>query len=891
MQSKTFVVVLSAWLLAVLCTLVSPGLQAQVYSTAGFYAVDGSPRAVQSFNPGWRFYQGDAADAQTPGFDDSQWEAANLPHGLEILGENLSGNRNYQGVAWYRKRFDARPDGANGRVYLYFEAVMGTAEVWVNGQKVAEHFGGYLPFAADVTDALKPDGKHNLVAVKANNAGSKLYPPGQPQGRMDFSYLGGIYRDSYLIFTGPVHATLPVLSDTVAGGGVFAATLDVNGRDAQIEVRTQVVNTASRSANVTVKSILKDAEGKTVAQAEESIELPAGQTRQLTERIQAKNVRLWHPDDPYLHFVQTEIEVDGRLVDSLKTRLGIRLFEMRGPQGLYVNKKPLGKKLVGANRHQDYPYVGNALPNSGQWRDVKLLRAGGCSVIRAAHYPMDPAFYDACDALGVMTTTALPGWHFYNFKDKVFEERVLADARNLVRRDRQVASMLMWEMTINEYPKQPAETMRRMHAITHEEIPFPSVYTVADNEMRDKGGLDIYYNHTDPKVNSFQREYGDGSEVDNWYSQNAYTRVKPEWGEEALTRQSLKQANTLSFLYGNSSTVLGGAIWCGIDHQRGYHPDPFRGGLVDLFRIPRFTYYLYKSQYDPGFEIPGAGNAAMVFIAHENTQVSGQDIVVYSNCEQVRLTFLGKEIATLDPVSTGQKSKLLQPPFIFKNVFNFYDIRKAGDKRSTQEALMVAEGLIDGKVVARHERPYGERTTGLKLELDDLGVDLVADGADFVPVRASVIDQFGNKKVLASEYVHFVVEGPAEVIGGAINHANPKRTERGVATALIRAGTQPGSITIKAYCQGLESAEITIESKRPGMRLALDAEYAQASRKRVNEGVVVIKQAGAANSDLPTDVKTLQAELEKVHLELIGKDQDIMELKAQLGASTTNPSP
>jgi len=212
------------------------------YSTAGFFAVAGSPRQVFNFNPGWRFSKGDAARAEAVSFNDAAWEIVNLPRGLEISAENASGMRNYQGPAWFRKHFRL-PAGMQGkRVVLYFEAVMGKVEVWVNGQKVARHFGGYLPFAADISQAVLGAGKENIVAVRADNSDDPNYPPGKPQDQLDFTYLGGIYRDVYLIGTAPLHVTHDVLSDTVAGGGVFAGVKDVNGASADLEIRTEVVN-------------------------------------------------------------------------------------------------------------------------------------------------------------------------------------------------------------------------------------------------------------------------------------------------------------------------------------------------------------------------------------------------------------------------------------------------------------------------------------------------------------------------------------------------------------------------------------------------------------------------------------------------------------------------
>ncbi len=867
--------VLSLMVFAVGCA-VARTAKAKQFSTAGFCAVEDSPREVFNFNPGWRCYKGDVTGAEQIDFDDSRWEAADLPHGLEIHGENASGGRNYQGIAWYRKQFTS--DANDGRTFLYFEAVMGKAEVWVNGTKVAEHFGGYLPFATDITNHVNDEGRLNIVAVKADNSDSPLYPPGKPQGNLDFTYLGGIYRDTYLIQTGAVHVTLPELSETVAGGGIFVATLDVDENAARMVVCTEVRNTLSKPLQLTVRHTLENAEGNTVLTVEDLVELKGGQSRQLSKQFTAKNVHLWHPDDPYLHFVKTEILSNGRVVDSMRTRIGIRLFEMRGADGFYVNKKFIGKKLVGANRHQDYTYVGNALPNSGQWRDVKLLRKGGCNVIRAAHYPLDPAFYDACDEFGMLVTTANPGWQFFNFDDPVFEQRLYEDTRALVRRDRHVASMFLWETAINETPKQPGHVMNRMHQIAHEEYPFPGLFTVADCDEAEKGGLDTTYHGSNRDIPSFTREYGDGGEVDNFYSQNATTRVKMEWGEKALLEQSLIQARYLSGLYPTWKSRMGGSLWCGIDHQRGYHPDPFWGGLLNGLRIPRYTYYLYQSQYDPDYNVPGIEVGPMLFITHELTQISPADVVIYSNCDEVRLTWLEEVVGTQKPSTKKQWRYLPHPPFVFEDVFDFHVINTDW-RRRTHEIEMVAEGLVDGEVVVRVVKPYAEKSVGLQLEVSDEGMALVADGSDFVPVRASVIDRDGAKKVLAREEVYFQVEGPASVIGGIANSGNPARTtSMGVATALIRAGLQPGSIQVTAHCKGLKSASISLESIAPAMTMNYNREYREGSIIP-NQDTIVINAPGSSR---PEDVKDLQEEVKRLRLEVTEKHQDVMELRSRL---------
>ncbi len=846
------------------------------FSTAGFFPVADGARTVQNFNPGWRFLKADAVGAEKMDFDDTSWEAANLPHGLEILGENASGCRNYQGPAWYRKRFGAAPPAAGGKVYVYFEAVMGKCSVWVNGQKVAEHFGGYLPFAAEISSRLHADGKDNLIAVRADNSNDPTYPPGKPQYDLDFTYMGGIYRDTYLIGTSAVHVTLTELSQTVAGGGVFVGVKDVNGNDASLEVRTEIANDSAAPRNVTLRTILETAEGREVLRSEQPVELAAGASQEITQALEAKNIRLWSPDDPYLHFIRTEIVADGKVQDTLRTRFGIRLFEMRGQAGLFVNKKFIGVKLDGVNHHQDYAYVGNAMPKSSQWRDIKLLREGGVNAIRAAHYPQSPAFYDACDEFGMLVTTANPGWQFFNDQHPVFEQRIYEDTHNLVRRDRNHPSMLLWETALNETDNQPPAMLGKMNVIAHAEYPFPGMFTVTDAGLAEKGGLDFYYGGSySGTINSFTREYGDGGEVDNFYSQNATTRVNHEWGEGPLLKQAAIRAHDLDDCYAAPPIRLGAALWCGIDHQRGYHPDPFMGGILDEFRLPRYAYYLFQSQYDPDYKLPGIETGPMLYITHELTQVSDANVVIYCNCEQVRLTWLGKVVGTQKP--DEHYRHMPHPPFTFTNVFHFSEINSHWRER-TGQIEMVAEGLIGTNVAIRIVKKYPERTTGVKVTVDDAGCGLTADGSDFVPVRATIVDNKGVPKVLAEEYVYFEVEGPGEIVSSPMSHTIPVRTEFGAATVLVRAKTTPGVIHIKAQVQGLKSGEARIAPTPPLLPLDFDAQYAAASKPPATGGQVVILDNGGNE---PANVKQLKEQVQQLQRQLTSKEQDLQDLRGK----------
>ena len=842
------------------------------YSTAGFHSLEGSPRKVYSLNPGWRFFKGHVSGAAQPDFDDSDWEAADLPHGLELLGANQSGGRNYQGPAWYRKWFDVPASSRGKQFVLYFEAVMGKCRVFVDGKPVAEHYGGYLPFAVDLSEQLRNGGRH-LIAVLADNSDDPNYPPGKPQGQLDFTYLGGIYRDVFLIETNVSHVTFPELSRQIAGGGVFVGVHEAQNNAAKLEIRTECFC----DRPLLLRTVIENANGIEIARAERKYSTRG--TNAASQTFELQNVRLWHPDDPYLHWVRTELlDENGNTVDSLRTRFGIRHFEMRGHDGLFVNGKPIGQKLSGVNRHQDYAVVGNAIPNSGQWRDAKLLREGGCTIVRAAHYPLDPAFMDACDELGLLVTVANPGWQFYNGNNPEFWKRCVADTRTMARRDRNRPAVILWETALNETGDEPISMLAEMHRALHEEIPFPGVFSVGDSDHARPAGFDVYYYaRGDEAICSMVREYGDGGEVENFYSQNAASRVKREWGEQALINQAMIRYRDLPGIFSGSPKNFAATLWCGIDHQRGYHPDPFWGGLLDEFRIPKYSYHVFKSQYDADFNadgrIPAIETGPMVFIAHELTQVSPKDVLVVTNCDEVRLTWLGKEIGIgkPDPKYKGMP----HPPIVFENVFNFREITTNWRNR-LDELEMVAEGIIDGEVVCVERKKYPQRSTRIVLEADDLGIGLVADGSDFLPIRARVVDADGKTKVLASEHVTFLIDGEGELIGGAAQHLNPAKTEFGIATALVRATTKPGLIRVRAFSEGLLPSEELIISTAPSkFELLFDTNYAATSKRPVPQIVVRTSDSNTENAD----VQSLREEINRLKLEAVAREQELMEFK------------
>jgi beta-galactosidase len=531
-----------------------------------------------------------------------------------------------------------------------------------------------------------------------------------------------------------------------------------------------------------------------------------------------------------------------QIVDGLRTRVGIRKIEFRGKEGFFLNNKPFGDKLMGTNRHQDYALVGNAVPNSKHWLDVKKLRDAGTRIIRSAHYPQDPAFMDACDELGMFMIVPTPGWQFWN-KAPEFEQRVISDIQNMVRRDRNHPSVLLWEPILNEtnYPDYFAQ---KVHETVHAEYPFQGVYTACDLNAKGNQFFDVVYAHAikgemtyanDPnwkqnyskfqidfsKIDKsvFTREWGDN--VDDWSTHNSNSRVVMGWGEHAQLVQAIHYASpsypasSFETMYRNPDQFVGGALWHAFDHNRGYHPDPFYGGIMDNFRQPKYSYFMFMSQRDPNIKLENANSGPMIYIANELTPFSENDVYVFTNCDEVRLISMGTDtlIQKVDKVS----SMMRHPLVVFKDAFQFANLKSRARAKGKGIAGMVAEGLINGKVVARVVRTPAMRPTKIQLNIDYPQHPLVADGSDFVTVIASVTDDKGVVKRLNDYIIKFEIEGEGQIIGDESTGANPQQVEWGTAPILVRASTKPGKIKIIAsvLLQGVNMplpAELVFES-------------------------------------------------------------------------------
>lgn len=858
------------------------------FSTAGFFKLPDSGREVFSMNPAWRFHKGNAAEAETVNFDDSGWTVVSLPNGIEYLPTEASGCVNYQGEVWYRKHFTPADTLRGKKLFLHFEAIMGKSRIFVNGQLMTEHFGGYLPVVVDMTDALKW-GEDNVIAVWADNSNDPAYPPGKAQEVLDFTYFGGIYRDCWLIAHNPVFITDPNFEDEVAGGGLFVAYDKVSETSAEVLLKVHVRNDSRKDFTGMVEYELLQPDGRQAASMTNKIRVRAGKATASHDKILITDPALWSPENPVLYHLNIRIsDRKGNVVDGYCRRIGIRSVEFKGKEGFWLNGKPYEAPLIGANRHQDFAVVGNAVPNSIHWRDAKKLRDTGMKVIRNAHCPQDPAFMDACDELGLFVIVNTPGWQFWNDAPE-FAQRVYSDIRNLVRRDRNHACVWLWEPVLNEtwYPEDFAQ---KAADIVTQEYPYPYCYSGCDRGARGHEHFPVLFTHpsfdgkvwhvedTAPGIAYFTREWGDN--VDDWGSHNSPSRVARNWGEQPMLVQARHYANpryaytSYDALYRTPRQHVGGCLWHSFDHQRGYHPDPFYGGLMDVFRQPKYAYYMFKAQRSPKKQNRLFETGPMVYIAHEMTPFSGKDVTVYSNCEKVRLTFLknGKSFTYTQPTAVqGMPS----PIITFHDIYDFMEDKALARKQRQSEVLLRAEGLIDGKVVATHERFPARRPEKLLLWVDNENVDLKADGSDFVTVVAAVADRNGTIKRLNNYYVKFHVEGEGRILGDVSVLANPAPIKWGTAPVLIQSTLKPGKIKVSASVlfagsQMPVSAVLELESvaaEHPSVYSEKEAALIPASfTTGLGEGI--------AKSDAELKQEQLQKELNVRRLKEVEKQQE-----------------
>lgn len=723
-------------------------------------------RQKTSINASWLFHLGDPKGIFfSADYDDSDWEAVNLPHSLELTSLNLNGYQDskmqetfMRDVGWYRRNVAVGSD-SDKKVFLEFEGAHQVTDLWVNGKHVGQHaVGGYTPFHFDISDFVNY-GEENQVTLLVDNRIREDVPP--DPGPFDYIKFSGLYRDVYLVETAPLHITFN-WEAMDAGVTITTPTVDPVNMNAVIDVRTQVRNDSDEEKTVSIVTRVTDADGVVVVKLEGSAKVDPG--RELVfKQIGAieDNLRLWSIEDPYLYRVNTLIFDGEKPVDLAENRTGFRLVELTHEHGLLLNGKPV--KLIGTNRHQHYGFIGDAMPDALHYKDVLQIKQLGMNVLRTAHYPHDNAILDACDELGILAYEEAPTW--IDIGSEAWFDNLEKAARTMVRNHKNHPSLIIWGAGINHRGYVP-----RMHLAVKQEDPTRLTASQSSRwtGWQTSGLSDIYG----------QMVYGP-----YYWSEDEYMlAMEGGRGPEAVNH------------YMDHPMKLGLISWTAHAYYT-FHPsrnpdDRTRSGLMTVFRYPRPGLMWYKAELleEPYIHV------------RDPWQEGIERLVIYSNAEEVEVFLNGSMLATLKPSQEEDYKYLKHAPF-FMEVDEF----EAGE--------LTVNGITDGKIVASEMLITPGKPHSIVLGLDMEGRVLTADGSDIVVAYASVVDKNGTIVKDTDIKVEFKVDGPGSVVGdGAGIGANPMGCTYGVAPALIRAGMEPGTITVKASAKGLKSSEMEVQS-------------------------------------------------------------------------------
>ena len=768
-----------------------------------FFAIQVSHASVipvkQNFNDHWKFIRVNddlKADYSSSDIIDKNWENVSLPHTANL--EPLIVNNQWQGLCWYRKHLNIKDYNKEDNYFIEFEAAMNVVEIWINGKFVKKDQGGYLPVVINATKYLND--KDNVISLRLDNRDNPTTGP-KPLKMLDFNMYGGLYRNAWLIKKNGIYISNPSYENITAGGGIFVTFPFVSDNKSVIDIKTNVINSKNSDKAINVVHEIYDANKKLVKRYKsDDFTISALKSYDNVSSISLENAKLWSPSSPNLYKVVTKIYSGHDLLDTETTTIGIREFKFINNQ-LYIN----GKKtfLNGVNRHQEYPFVGYALSDNAQYRDAMKIKDAGFDYIRLSHYPQSPAFMNACDELGIVVIDAILGWQYYK-ENSDFKNFCYDYAHRLIRRDRNHPCVLAWEVSLNE-TQMPVEFMQRLHDIVHSEYPGKNVYSCG--WMNDV--YDIYLQARQHRILhkdqvSFDKpymvsEYGDWEyySTNSGFNQHNHSKEKRL---ESSSRQErgdgeirlLQQAKNLQESHNDNHSIpaFGDGYWVMYDYNRGYDSHLETSGVMDIFRLPKFSYYFYRSQRDMIND-----KDCVLKIASYWDDKSSNDVTVYSNADEVELYLNNNLISRQSPDNNSISSNLKHPPFTFHmNGFT--------------KGTLMAKAYKNGKLVKTEFVSTPKKVTSLRCRLDVSGKNAQSDCNDLIFLYIEAID---NNGIICHDYSEEVkMQLPS---GITLMNVGSVKAKAGIATALIRIDGKKGKYKIGVSDKLNDKGELIIKVK------------------------------------------------------------------------------
>lgn len=682
-----------------------------------------------ALNHSWLFSEKFTPEALQPKFDDSRFVRVTVPHTNKMLPMNGFDEKDYTFVSVYRNRFRLPRELNVRRAFVDFGGVMTAAKVYLNGQFVGENLGGYNDFSFELTKYLNAAGE-NVLAVEVDSTERKDIPPFG--GEIDYLTFGGIYRDVQLRF---VNETF--IED------VFAKPKNVLERGRSVNVKVFLArsdtgsSTRSRKINAELLDGSKILSSKTQTADLDTVEL---------DLSDLSSIELWELDRPKLYLLRVTLAEDEKIVDDYETRIGFREAKFT-PKGFYLNGEHL--KLRGLNRHQTFPFVGQAMPARVQKRDAWILKKElKCNIVRTSHYLQSPHFLDACDEYGLLVLEEIPGWQHVG--DKAWQDISVRDVESMVKRDWNHPSIILWGVRINE------------SGDNHEFYTRTNAMARSLDDSRPTCGIRNNYNSEFLEDVFTMNDFGFPLRPPNHplylnteFNGHMYPTKRTD-NVERIREQTHRHARIHDQL-ASDDRYAGGLGWCAFDYNT--HGDFGSGdricyhGVSDIFRIPKPAAGFYRSQCEPSEEV--VLEPAFDWARGDENEGFGMAIVC-SNCDKLKFYIGGKFITEAEP-DRKTYPHLKFAPFNVK-LWGWGDL--------------LIEGYIGGRKVIERKMSGKGVDKQLIVEADDH--ELKADGIDTTRVVFRVADEFGNTRQFAHGAIQFTIENgtligenPFALIGGS----------------------------------------------------------------------------------------------------------------------------
>ncbi|WP_422460545.1 glycoside hydrolase family 2 TIM barrel-domain containing protein [Endozoicomonas sp. ALB115] len=566
------------------------------------------------------------------------WEShaskVDIPHTNRELPYNNFDERAYQFQSAYRKQIAFEHFADASHALLRFEGVMSSCQVFFNRVLVGEHHCGYLPFEIDLLPYVKK-GQDNEIIVVVDASEDPLIPP---FGHVvDYLTYGGIYREVELILVSDIYVK-----------NARIHTAPDNDNNQKVHLAIDIANPDLHDSELNLEIALCDLNDQVIHQEPVAVTLSKHHTQRIEHHFTVSDVKLWELDNPALYKLVVHLSGDTPL-DTRTFRFGFRTVAFKN-DGFYLNGKAV--KLIGLNRHQSYPYVGYAMPQSAQARDAELMKFElGCNCVRSSHYPPSSHFLNRCDEIGLLVFNEIPGWQHIG-EEPLWQQRTMDNVQGMIERDVNHPSVFIWGVRINESPDHH-DLYKATNVLARQldpSRPTGGVRCIGNSELLE----DVYtyndFSHTGNNEPLQSRRQVAGADVPYLVTEHCghMFPTKPFDSQDRLLEQALRHARVLNKTFGHAD-YCGAIGWSLFDYNT--HEDFGSGdricyhGVLDMFREPKYAAAVYASQQDEMPVMELAGNMK------NGDYAAGQAgaLWVFTNCDSIKLFKNDRYIQTFYP--------------------------------------------------------------------------------------------------------------------------------------------------------------------------------------------------------------------------------------------------